>query len=100
MGDPDFATFSWKEGEAYGRPLQHLQMALITASTAKVAPKVVQDFSRLAKGLLREREAEMTLRKFQSAMREVAKEIDSRNKLRDIPYLQMHPDYVESSVAV
>merc|ERR1711971_1541748 len=52
--DPEFATFSWKEGEIHGRPLQHLQMALIAASTAKILPKILDDFSHLAEGLPRQ----------------------------------------------
>merc|ERR1712185_190159 len=72
--DPEFATFSWKEGEAYGRPLQHLQMALIAASTAKSFPKVLNDFSHLAVGLSKQSAAESTLRKFRDSMAEVAKQ--------------------------
>jgi hypothetical protein len=98
--DPDFSTFSWKEGEAYGRPLQHLQMALIAASTAKILPKIANDFSHLAAGITKQSHAEGVLQRFHNNMVNVAAQIDERNAHRSIPYLQMDPNYVECSVAV
>jgi hypothetical protein len=98
--DPDFSTFSWKEGEAYGRPLQHLQMALIAASTAKILPKIANDFSHLAAGIAKQSHAEGVLQRFRDNMVNVAAQIDERNAHRSIPYLQMDPNYVECSVAV
>merc|ERR1712178_673414 len=52
--DPDFASFSNAIGEAFGRPRQHMRMALIAGSTARVFPKVDSDFSFLANGLQQE----------------------------------------------
>jgi cytochrome P450 len=98
--DPDFASFSWKEGEAYSRPLQHLQMALVAASTAKVMPKVLNDFGHLAAGLPKQEQAELSLRSFKDAMTNVAAKIEQNNAARAIPYSQMDPRYVECSVAV
>merc|ERR1711988_794852 len=49
--DPDFASFSNVVGEAFGRPRQHMQMALIAGSTARIFPKIQADFSFLAAGL-------------------------------------------------
>merc|ERR1712057_9608 len=80
--DPDFSTFSWKEGEAHGRPLQHLQMALIAASTAKIMPKVLNDFTHLAVGLAKQSEAESTLLKFRKNMQDVAAVVEERNQRR------------------
>lgn len=98
--DPEFSTFSWKEGEAYGRPLQHLQMSLIAASTAKILPKITDDFSHLAAGMEKQVSAEQILRDFRDSMASVAAQIDERNSDRSIPYSQMDPQHVECSVAV
>merc|ERR1711959_616869 len=49
--DPDFASFSNAVGEAFGRPRQHMQMALIAGSTARTMPKIISDYSFLASGL-------------------------------------------------
>jgi hypothetical protein len=99
--DPDFASFSNADGDAFGRPRQHMQMALIASSTARIFPKVVGDFSFLAQGLPSgATEASNILRDFQTDMKKMVLEVDRRNELRSIPYLQMHPNYVESSVAV
>jgi hypothetical protein len=104
--DPEFASFSNVVGEAFARPRQHLQMALIAGSTARSMPKLEGDSSFLASGLGADKfetQARQSLKDFQSAMTEVAAEIDGRNqnkKERPFPYLQMHPKYVESSVAV
>merc|ERR1712178_308717 len=62
--DPDFASFSNAVGEAFGRPRQHMQMALIAGSTARVFPKVTADFSFLAEGL--DSEASHILQGFQA----------------------------------
>jgi hypothetical protein len=99
--DPDFASFSNAVGEAFGRPRQHMQMALIAGSTARVFPKVVSDFSFLAEGLNSgAEEASQILQDFQADMKKMALQVDSRNAQRPTPYLQMHPNYVEASVAV
>merc|ERR1719375_1828815 len=86
--DPEFSTFSWKEGEAHGRPLQHLQMALIAASTAKTMPKILNDFSHLAHGLPKQDNAVLALQRFQVSMQDVAAKIETRNAARFIPYSQ------------
>jgi hypothetical protein len=99
--DPDFASFSNAVGEPFGRPRQHMQMALIAGSTARVFPKVVDDFSFLAQGLNSgATEASQILQHFQADMQRLAVEVDKRNEQRSTPYLQMHPNFVETSVAV
>jgi len=100
--DPDFASFSNAEGEAFGRPQQHMLIALVAATTGSPFPKVTSDYSFLAEGL--GSEASNILHGFQADMRKTALEVDRRNEQRvakgGLPYLQMHPRYVESSVAV
>merc|ERR1711988_1529621 len=103
--DPDFASFSNAVGEPFGRPRQHLQIALVAGSTARVFPKVVEDFSFLAAGLgATETATKQIFKDFQSEMQAAASEMNSRNDQRSssgsTPYLQMQPSYVESSVAV
>jgi hypothetical protein len=98
--DADFATFSWKDGEASGRPLQHLQMSLIAASTAKKHPKIFNDFTHLAAGLPSQAAAEAVLQNFQTQMSVVLAQINQRNAHRPVPYWQMDPTHVECSVAV
>lgn len=102
--DPDFASFSNAVGEAFGRPRQHLQMALIAGSTARVFPKLVADYSFLAAGLAQEERASKILQELQSDMQAIAQQVSARNversKRGSMPYLQMHPEFVESSVAV
>lgn len=103
--DPDFASFSNVEGEAFGRPRQHMQMALIAGSTAMVFPKISTDFSFLAEGLgASSAAASQILKDFQSQMLATIQKVNERNQVRSdnggSAYLQMHPEHVESSVAV
>jgi hypothetical protein len=99
--DPDFASFSNVVGEPFGRPRQHLLMSLIAGSTARIMPKIVQDYTHLAADLGETSgRAAHIFKDFQDAILSVADEVDSRNEKRSIPYLQMHPRFVETSVAV
>lgn len=99
--DPDFASFSNAAGERFGRPRQHMQMALIAGSTARIMPKLVEDYSHLAAGLGDKEEAvRQLLLQFQANMTNLANEVDVRNHNRAVPYLQMNPRFVETSVAV
>jgi hypothetical protein len=101
--DPDFAGFGWKEGDAFVSPRQAAQLLYISASTATKWPKISQDYSFIAKGIKKENEAKQILLDFQKGMQEVGKEIDRRNAdkgERPQPYNQMHPNWVEISVAV
>lgn len=98
--DPEFATFSWRAGESYGRPRQHLQMALIAASTAKIMPKLGEDFSHLARGLEKEADIIALMNEFQVSMASVRNTVALRNADRAVPYFQMDPTFVEASVAV
>merc|ERR1719486_616706 len=74
--DPDFASFSNAVGEACGRPRQHMQMALIAGSTARIFPKIRADFSFLAGGLgAKEGAASDILLDFQKDMQQNAHEV-------------------------
>jgi len=100
--DPDFASWGWIPGEAYGKPRQHVQLSLISASTALSWPKLSEDYSHLATGIEKEIEAKAIFQAFQARMSQLKAREDQLNLERDplTPYYEMHPDYVESSVAV
>ncbi|CAK0833209.1 unnamed protein product [Prorocentrum cordatum] len=98
--DPDFAGFSWAEGRAYTPPRQAIQLSLISATTSTVWPKLNQDYTHLAQGIEKSAEAVQIFQTFRVKLEDIAKTIDARNKERPIPYMQMHPDHVECSVAV
>jgi hypothetical protein len=100
--DPDFASWGWLPGEAYGKPRQHVQLSLISASTALSWPKLSEDYSHLAMGIEKESEAQAVFQAFHTKMVELKEREELLNSRRDSlpPYFEMHPDYVESSVAV
>lgn len=76
-------------------------MALIAGSTARIMPKLVEDYSHLAVGLGDTAAAAAQIfREFQAEMIDAANEVDARNQNRAVPYLQMHPRFVETSLAV
>jgi cytochrome P450 len=98
--DPDFAGFSWEQGRAYTPPRQAIQLSLISATTSTTWPKISQDYSHLAEGIEKSAEAAQAFHAFRARMADVGNTIDARNEGRAIPYMQMHPDHVECSVAV
>jgi hypothetical protein len=100
--DPDFASWSWLPGEAHGKPRQHVQLSLISASTATTWPKLSEDYGHLVEGIEKESEAKAVFQGFHAKMVQLKEREDQLNSNRDprTPYLEMHPDYVESSVAV
>lgn len=98
--DPDFAGFSWKEGEAFARPRQAVQLSLIAATTATTWPKLSEDYSHLMQGVANSSRATAVFKAFQREMQAVKSTINARNTVRAVPYMQMHPDEVECSVAV
>ncbi|CAE8588021.1 unnamed protein product [Polarella glacialis] len=104
FADPDLASFSWKEGEAYARPLQHMIMSTVAAFTATAQPKLIEDYTHLFKGIDREERAVAAMQEFQAELREVQAEIGRRNHLRlttqGFKNVYADPGVVECSVAV
>lgn len=102
--DPDLASFSWKEGEAHSRPLQHMIMSTVAAFTSTAQPKLSEDYSHVFKGIDKEAQALVSLKKFQEELRAIHDEIAKRNekRLATVGYKNVHadPDIVECSVAV
>jgi len=109
MRDPELTSASWIEGQRSGAPRQVMLMALIVATTGFTNPKLGQNnFGFMFEGLARSPHAD-TRAEFQvkelsaeleRSMRELSRVVDGRNEQRTFPYLQMHPNYVENSVAV
>eukprot|EP00928_Gymnodinium_smaydae_P024850 TRINITY_DN19991_c0_g2_i1.p1 TRINITY_DN19991_c0_g2~~TRINITY_DN19991_c0_g2_i1.p1 ORF type:complete len:881 (-),score=91.57 TRINITY_DN19991_c0_g2_i1:58-2700(-) len=98
--DPDFASFSWPEGMSHGAPRQHLVLALVSASTSRVSARLNQDFNHLVKDL--GDDAVRVFNDFRRSLMEVEAQIQQRNARGrlHVPYMQMSPAEVESSVAV
>ena len=61
---------------------------------------VTQDYSFVADGMVRETDAKQVLLAFKAGMQALKYEINNRNSQRARPYMRMHPDHVECSVAV
>lgn len=102
--DPDMASFSWKEGEAFARPKQHMMMTTIAVFTGAAQPKLSEDYSHVLKGIDKEDLALKVLHDFRTDLRGVSAEIARRNDLRLATYgfrnVNADPDVVECSVAV
>lgn len=102
--DPDLASFSWKEGEPYSRPKQHLIMAQVAAFTSTSQPKLNEDYSHVFRGVEHEEQALAIMAKFRRNLQTVHDEVSRRNELRfqTWGYKNIHadPEIVECSVAV
>jgi len=98
--DPDWAAFSWKVGERFGAPRQALMTSTISSATARTWPKLTEDYTFMAEGIHRAEEAKQVLEDFNLEMQKLKEIVEARNTERAVPYLQMHPDEVEISVAV
>ena len=61
---------------------------------------ISQDYSFVADGMEREADAKQVLLTFKAGMQALKYEINHRNSQRARPYMRMHPDHVECSVAV
>lgn len=99
--DPTLATMSWKDGEAFGRPRQHMIMTIINVFTSTKQPLLKEDYSHLFKGMVPDLEEDMTeiWREFQRDLEELEKEIDRRNSKRKVLNINFSPRVLESSVS-
>jgi len=104
--DPELASFSWKEGESFARPLQHMQMSTIAVFTSAPQPKLIEDYSHVFKGVYKEEEMLQALESFRADLHKVSDEIGKRNEMRltspEMGFKNVHadPKIVECSVAV
>merc|ERR1719210_2131395 len=69
--DPDLAAFSWKQGEAYPRPKQHLILSVVAAFTAMAQPKLSEDYTHVFAGMEDEFIMTVLWRRFQEELKEV-----------------------------
>eukprot|EP00913_Durusdinium_trenchii_P027292 g25604.t1 len=95
-GDPGLATMSWKKGEPYGRPRQHMIMSVVNVFTSMKQPLLKEDYTHLFKGIEHEEVLIKAWRNFQQNLKE---EIDRRNEKREIKNINMSPKVVESAVS-
>merc|ERR1711879_763068 len=81
--DPNLATMSWKDGEASGRPRQHMLMTVINVFTSTHQPLLKEDYTHLFKGM-KPPQLEATFteawHEFMKDLEEVEAEIDRRNE--------------------
>jgi len=100
-GDPSLATMSWKSGEAFGRPRQHMIMSVVNVFTSTRQPLLKEDYTHLFSDLEPELSQSLTKawRDFQSDLKEVEEEIDRRNEAREIKNINMSPKVLECAVA-
>jgi len=99
--DPGLASMSWKSGEPYGRPRQHMIMSVVNVFTSMQQPLLKEDYTHLFRGLAPDQEEHMTKawRNFQADLQKVEEEIDRRNKEREILNINMSPKVLESAVS-
>ncbi|CAE7578956.1 unnamed protein product [Symbiodinium pilosum] len=99
--DPSLASMSWKSGEPYGRPRQHMIMSVVNVFTSMRQPLLKEDYTHLFRGLAPDQEEILTKawRTFQEDLKQVEEEIDRRNEKREILNINMSPKVVESAVS-
>jgi len=97
--DPEVASMSWKDGEAFGRPRQHMLASVITAFTSTEQPKLLSDErSAIFDDVFLGYAAADAWIKFMAALRSVEDNINLANLWR-IPFNTMLPSLLECSVA-
>ena len=97
--DPGLASMSWKSGEAFGRPRQHMIMSVVNVFTSMRQPLLKEDYTHLFKGLEKEEALTKAWKSFQADLQKVEEEIDRRNEQREIKNINMSPKIVESAVS-
>lgn len=102
--DPDLASFSWKDGEAFARPNQHLLVGSVAVFTAFRQPKLNQDFTHVFRTMPKETAALDVWTEFQEELKEVEIKITALNAERhqrgQVENVHAKPSEVECSVAV
>ncbi|CAJ1360814.1 unnamed protein product [Effrenium voratum] len=84
---PDsLASMSWKSGEPFGRPRQHMIMSVVNVFTSMQQPLLKEDYTHLFKGTDHEAELTKAWKNFQGYLQE---EIDRRNEKRRIKNINM-----------
>lgn len=98
---PHLGTFSWRAGEAYGRPLQHMITSVVAANTGLPQPKLNEDFSHIFAGMEREGDAVKAWKDFTTELDGVSQVVAKRNSERGTtPNSRGDPSQIECSIAV
>lgn len=99
--DPSLTTMSWKDGEPFGRPRQHMIMSVINVFTSTQQPLLKSDYTHLFKNMRPDLETEYTKvwKDFMEDLHEIEAEINVRNKGRKIKNVNHSPQVLECSVS-
>eukprot|EP00408_Alexandrium_pacificum_P006909 CAMPEP_0171216184 /NCGR_PEP_ID=MMETSP0790-20130122/32050_1 /TAXON_ID=2925 /ORGANISM="Alexandrium catenella, Strain OF101" /LENGTH=720 /DNA_ID=CAMNT_0011681957 /DNA_START=24 /DNA_END=2183 /DNA_ORIENTATION=+ len=95
--NPELVGPSWAPGETSSRPRQAMLYSFVSATTAFIGVKLSEDFTPFFTGISKAAEVQAVLGVFQSDLLQLQATIESRNNLRDVPYLRMLPSRVEVS---
>jgi hypothetical protein len=100
-GDPSLATMSWKEGEAIGRPRQHMIMTVVNVFTSTRQPLLKEDYTHLFQDLEPKFKEPFTRiwKELQADLAELEAEVDRRNVGRKVLNHNMSPKFLESAVS-
>jgi len=100
-GNPSLATMSWKDGEAMGRPRQHMIMTYINVFTSTKQPLLKEDYTHLFKGMVPDMEGEFSemWQTFRQDLEEIEVEVDRRNEKREIVNYNGSPKVIECAVS-
>eukprot|EP00928_Gymnodinium_smaydae_P034005 TRINITY_DN2419_c0_g1_i2.p1 TRINITY_DN2419_c0_g1~~TRINITY_DN2419_c0_g1_i2.p1 ORF type:complete len:689 (-),score=86.78 TRINITY_DN2419_c0_g1_i2:84-2150(-) len=98
--DPDFASPSWKDGEPFGRPKQYFAWAIVAAMTAKIQPKLSEDYTHVFNHMANGERAKSIWREFQMDLKRVKRTVALNNRNRETKNFHADPDIVECSIAV
>ena len=99
--DPEIASMSWKEGEPFGRPRQHMIMTIINVFTSTHQPLLKADHTHLFQGMKPDLSKEFTAvwHNFMKELDEVEKIVEQRNKKRKVSNSNMDPRFLESAAS-
>eukprot|EP00931_Biecheleriopsis_adriatica_P047705 TRINITY_DN27513_c0_g1_i1.p1 TRINITY_DN27513_c0_g1~~TRINITY_DN27513_c0_g1_i1.p1 ORF type:complete len:1604 (-),score=342.57 TRINITY_DN27513_c0_g1_i1:58-4869(-) len=97
--DPEFASFSWREGQAYAPPKQHLITTGLAAATGKVTPTFIEDYTHLCKGISDENACTALFKTYQTKFVKFSDSLTKEQEGNPLKYIQMNPNFVENSVA-
>mmetsp|Transcript_97597 Transcript_97597/g.173820 ORF Transcript_97597/g.173820 Transcript_97597/m.173820 type:complete len:671 (-) Transcript_97597:175-2187(-) len=99
--DPALTSMCWADGEAFGRPRQHMILGVINVFTSTRQPLLKEDYTHLFKGMQPDLESQYSKiwTEFRMDLEVVQAEINQRNKLRKILNINHSPEVLECSVS-
>merc|ERR1711879_498179 len=99
--DPELATMGWKDGEAFGRPRQHVIMTFISVFTSTLQPLLKEDYTYLFDGMVPDLGSQFKgfWNDFLVDLQHLEEEVDRRNAKRKVSNISMSPKVLESAVS-